>query len=164
MWALSKLFLNRDRLSAVTVPLCNLFQCWVTLWVKNLFLVSSLTLPWLSFMQFPRVLSLVTRVKRSASPHDQDEVSLQSSFNLFKAEQTKWPQPFCIRFPLKGLHHPCDPQGKCTMLSQGRFMLDIRKSLLTQRLVGQWKRIPREKVTAPARHNSRRVWKMLSDT
>lgn len=38
---LSKHFLNSVRLGAVTTALSSLFQCWTTLSVKNLFLISS---------------------------------------------------------------------------------------------------------------------------
>jgi len=45
-------------IDAVTASLGSLFQCLTTLWVKSIFLISNLTLPWLSSMLFPWVLSL----------------------------------------------------------------------------------------------------------
>lgn len=36
------MLLNSVRLDAVTTSLVSLFQCLITLWVKNLFLISSL--------------------------------------------------------------------------------------------------------------------------
>ena len=43
----------------------SLLQCPIALSVNNLFLISSLNLPCLSFMPFPQILSLFTREKRS---------------------------------------------------------------------------------------------------
>ena len=51
--ALSKCFLNSSRLGAVTTALWGLSQCPTTLWVQNLSLTPSLTLPCPSSMPFP---------------------------------------------------------------------------------------------------------------
>lgn len=56
----SKWFLNSGRLGAVSTSLGTLFQCPIILWAINLFLISNLNL---SFMSFPWILSLVTRIK-----------------------------------------------------------------------------------------------------
>ncbi|KAJ7408627.1 hypothetical protein WISP_120305 [Willisornis vidua] len=48
--ALLKCFWNSVRLGAVTICLGSLFQCPTTLKEKNVFLISSLDLPWHNFM------------------------------------------------------------------------------------------------------------------
>lgn len=56
--ALFKCFLNSGRLSVMTTSLGSLFQSPANLWVKNLFLIPSLNLPWHSFMPIWKIKSL----------------------------------------------------------------------------------------------------------
>jgi len=65
--ALSNLTLNVSRDGALTTSLSNLFQCFTTFMVKNVFLVSSLSLPSFSLKALPLVLSYQTLLK-SLSP------------------------------------------------------------------------------------------------
>ena len=58
--ATSSLALNASRYGASTASLGNLFQCVITLWVKNFFLTSNLNLPCPSLKPFPLVLPLPT--------------------------------------------------------------------------------------------------------
>jgi len=55
--ATSSLALNASRDGVSTASLGNLFQCVITLWVKNFLLISNLNLPCLSLKPFPLVLS-----------------------------------------------------------------------------------------------------------
>jgi len=57
-----------DSLEKLTISLGSLFQCLTTLLVKKCFLMSSLNIPWHSFEQFPCVLPLDIREKRSVPP------------------------------------------------------------------------------------------------
>ncbi|XP_053908869.1 guanylyl cyclase-activating protein 3 isoform X2 [Cuculus canorus] len=60
-----KCFLNTVSIGAITASLGSLFHCSITLWVKNLFLISNLTILWHIFLPFSQALSLVTMKKRS---------------------------------------------------------------------------------------------------
>ena len=77
--ATSNLALNAYRDGAFTISLGNLFQCFTTLCVKNIFLISNLKLPWLSLKPFLLVLSLSTLVN-SHSPS-----CLYTPFKYWKA-------------------------------------------------------------------------------
>lgn len=61
--------------------------------------------------------------------------------------------PCCDRTQVNGLK-----------LSQGKFRLDIRKRFFTQRMFGDWNRVPRKAVTAPSLSDSRNIWTMHSGT
>jgi len=63
----SNLALNPAGGGADTASLGNMGQCFITLMVKNFFLISHLNLPSFSLKPFPLVLSLHTLVK-SPSP------------------------------------------------------------------------------------------------
>ena len=65
--ATSSLALNVSRDGASTASLDNLFQCFTTLWVKNLLLISDLNLPCLSLKPLPLVLSLSTLLRMNNS-------------------------------------------------------------------------------------------------
>lgn len=56
-----------DKLKAVTTSSGSLLQCLIALSVKKCFLMSSLTLPWHSFLSFPCIPSLGSREKRWTS-------------------------------------------------------------------------------------------------
>lgn len=66
--ALSKLSLSSLRLGAVFTSLGSPFQCPNTLWGKNFFLTSNLTLPCPGFRPFPRVLHWSPEKKSVSAP------------------------------------------------------------------------------------------------
>ena len=64
----ANLTLNTSRDGAPTSPLGNLFQCFTTLIVKNIFLVPSLKLPSFSLEPLPLVLSQQALLKNLSPP------------------------------------------------------------------------------------------------
>lgn len=107
------MLLELQQLGAVPTALGSLSQCPTTLWVQNLSLTPSLTLPCPSSMPFPRVLSLSPESRAQRLPlrsaceaaAGRHEASPQPA--LLWAEQTKGPQLLLIHLPLEALHHLC---------------------------------------------------------
>jgi len=63
-WAPSNLDLNAFRNGAPTASLGSLCQCFITLWVKNFFLISIINLPSFNLKPLSLVLTLQVLVKR----------------------------------------------------------------------------------------------------
>lgn len=78
---LTKCLLNADSHGTSTISLGSLLQYLATLTVKTFFLIPSLNLPCCSFVPFPRVVSLITREKRSAPPIISNSTCSVSAFS-----------------------------------------------------------------------------------
>jgi len=98
-----QMILNTDRLGALITSQGSLFPCLTTLWVKEGFIMSSLSLLQHSSEPFPHVLSLAPREKSSAPPSasppqeavESHEAAPQPPF--LQTRQTQSPQPLLIR-------------------------------------------------------------------
>ncbi|KAK4820994.1 hypothetical protein QYF61_009460 [Mycteria americana] len=84
--------------------ICNLFQCFTTLIVKNFFLISSLNLPSFSLKPLHLVLSQQALLKILRG---WNKVSLQPS--LLQAEQPQLSQPVLVAEVLQPSDHFCGP-------------------------------------------------------
>lgn len=103
--------LELQQACAASISLGSLIQWLAGLPVKNPFLMSSLSFVWRSFVQFPCVLSMISR-QRSASSSllpawGEVQTAMSPPRALLQAEQAKGPQPLLPSLALKAssAHH-----------------------------------------------------------
>ena len=113
-----------------SLPMGSLFQCFTTLLMKKLFLLSNLNFPWGSLRLCPLALSLVSREKRPTPTWlnlllgscRSDKITPGPPF--LQTEQPQLPQPVLIGLVLQTL-----PQPRCPcldMLQHPRVLLIVR--------------------------------------
>ena len=101
--ALSKCLLSTDRHEAPATSLGSLFQYLTTLTVKKFFLLSSLSLPWCSFVLFPSCYWFPGA--EPAHPSATPPHGAAGSYEI-----TSWPSPGnVIQVPLASPYRTCLP-------------------------------------------------------
>ena len=107
--------LNARMQGASTTSLGNLFPCLTTLTVKNLFLVSSLTLRSSSFKPILLALSLYILIKSPSSaflyaPFRYWKVAIKFLWNLLRAGEPQLSQLVLVGEALQPSDHLCGPR------------------------------------------------------
>lgn len=108
--------LNISRDGDSTTSMSSLFQCFITLSVKKVFLTSNLNLPWCNSRPFSLNLSLLTGNKRKTQVQHIHSLSLvlQVGHPVIGGDQLSQAAPAIHKTKLSGpdslvvLHVPCD--------------------------------------------------------